>query len=240
MDLISRHYSTRTVNTIVHSTNPMRFTDGEGHAWLFLKLREDELDAKQGPDQVKDTLHIISQHCVSPRWSINLDASEAFIQAALAMHAVASLMGEVKAFIERLEMMVREPISTSHQTEGTSVGGWEVVDGKTWFAGRFQNLAELIKHEDIWAVQRDGEVGGYIVALPDPQTGRIYISDLFIFPEYRRQGLGRTLLRHVLAGANNSKWQVWLTVFCSNEGAREMYLAEGFKVERQHVVMGST
>ncbi|KIM24054.1 hypothetical protein M408DRAFT_76508 [Serendipita vermifera MAFF 305830] len=235
MDLISRHYSTRTANTVVHSTSPMRFTDGEGRAWLYLELKEDKVDVNSVSE---DTLRIISQHCASPKWSINLTAPEDVVQAVLAIPAVGSLMGEDKAYMERFEYMVLEPNATSQRTaaDGMSVGSWELQDGKAWFVGRFPNLAEMVKHENVWTVQREGEVGGYIVALPDSQTGRIYISDLLIFPEYRRQGLGRALLRHVLSGANSS---VWLTVLCTNEGARAMYLAKGFKVERLFVMIGS-
>jgi ribosomal protein S18 acetylase RimI-like enzyme len=140
------------------------------------------------------------------------------------------------------------------------IEGWKIRDGKTWFAGRFPGRAALVEHEEVWVVIKKGqhtelgnpvedqEVCGYITTLSDPEpneemTGgkmdgrkRVYISSLLIYPPFRRKGLARALLQHVIARAKASLWGpalVCLTVFWDNTGARGMYLAEGFVVTRE-------
>ena len=235
MDLIARHYSLRTANTIIHSTSPMRFTDGQGHAWLFLILSHGNLSDSA---EVVEALGIISQHCLSPKWSINLDAAEVVLQSIIASPVLASLVDNKTAMVDWLDIMVLDPSERS-ESGIQIVREMEVHDGREWFVGKYPILAQLVEWEDVWMVQDGQEVGGYIVALPDPKTGRVYISDLLVFPEYRRKGLGRALLHHVISRAKDSGWQVCLTVFCSNEGARHMYVSEGFKVERKLVVAQS-
>lgn len=247
MDLIARHYSVRTANTYMHSTSPMRFTDGEGHAWLFLELKDDhtlstddtsEYLGTLNPSEAEQCVSLISQHITSPKWSINLDAPEATLQSVLASPALSSLLAQGKASVENIESMIFNPTTILPAVPDSA--GWEIQDGKTWFAQKYSTLADLIKYEDVWVIQRNEEIGGYIVALPDVKTGRVYISDLLVFPEYRRRGLGRALLQHVISGAKESQWRVYLTVFSSNTGAKGMYLSEGFTVEKKFVVIAST
>ncbi len=58
----------------------------------------------------------------------------------------------------------------------------------------------------------------------------MYIGPLAIIPEYQGRGLGRSMLRAALkfAGEKNYK-RVVLSVNAENEGAKKLYLKEGFK-----------
>jgi len=71
--------------------------------------------------------------------------------------------------------------------------------------------------------------GGLRAALQRAEQGDI--QTLAVAPEHRRTGLGRTLLRALLAEAySRGVLDVFLEVRADNEGARGLYESEGFEV----------
>ena len=56
----------------------------------------------------------------------------------------------------------------------------------------------------------------------------IYISDLYICPEYRRMGLARNLIMHI----DNSAFKIRLKVDVKNVNAIKLYKSVGFILEK--------
>ncbi len=76
-----------------------------------------------------------------------------------------------------------------------------------------------------------GEIAPQIVAhgIMSVAVGECHIFNLCIHPQWQRQGLGRQMLRHLLALAlKRNATTAFLEVRTSNEGARALYAAEGF------------
>jgi ribosomal-protein-alanine N-acetyltransferase len=75
--------------------------------------------------------------------------------------------------------------------------------------------------------QRGSRMLAYAVLMLAP--GEATLLNLTVSPEARRQGIGRALLRRVLADAKRSgATQCFLEVRLSNTRAVQLYLAEGF------------
>ena len=63
-----------------------------------------------------------------------------------------------------------------------------------------------------------------------PEKPGIYLEDLFVYPEFRGQGIGKQLLAHVAQLAvNNNCWRVEWTVLDWNEPALGFYRKLGAK-----------
>ena len=60
---------------------------------------------------------------------------------------------------------------------------------------------------------------------------KLYIMTISILPAYRRRGIGRTLLNHILDAAmkDDRILDVYLHVQTSNDDAKEFYIANGFE-----------
>lgn len=89
----------------------------------------------------------------------------------------------------------------------------------------FLTLAETYEGEGLFADQvrvaeLDGTVAGFI-AYDDTEVTWLYVD-----PARYRQGVGRALLRHALAGAGRME----VTVLAGNPAALALYLAEGFTI----------
>ena len=73
-----------------------------------------------------------------------------------------------------------------------------------------------------------GAIAGYVVALDAADEGEIL--NLAVAPAGRRNGLGRTLVQHILEALTaRGVRQVYLEVRESNAPARALYAAQGFK-----------
>jgi ribosomal protein S18 acetylase RimI-like enzyme len=105
-------------------------------------------------------------------------------------------------------------------------------------------------------VDQDRSVAaGYVTVLRDIKSSpsRLYISSLSLKPEYRGKGIGKWFMRYIITMAlgitveleerkqdrmehhGQSDWkvdEVWLTVFCENVAAVNLYASLGFKVNR--------
>jgi [ribosomal protein S18]-alanine N-acetyltransferase len=76
-----------------------------------------------------------------------------------------------------------------------------------------------------------GEIASAVMAhgIMAVAVGECHIFNLCIHPHWQRRGLGRILLRHLLALARKRHaLTAFLEVRASNHGARALYAAEGF------------
>lgn len=78
-----------------------------------------------------------------------------------------------------------------------------------------------------WVVEWVGEIAGYGVM--SVAAGECHILNLCVHPDVRRQGLGRLMLRRLLAlGRARNADTAFLEVRGSNRSAVGLYVAEGF------------
>jgi L-amino acid N-acyltransferase YncA len=99
-----------------------------------------------------------------------------------------------------------------------------------------------------WVVEEGGQVRGFastgpVRDEPDGLAGAGEIFAIYLAPEARGRGLGRTLFGHVvddLRGRGFDPVVVW--VFEANAGTRRFYEAAGFRLDgaRQPVDLGET
>ena len=86
-------------------------------------------------------------------------------------------------------------------------------------------------------VEADGQAVGTLIVKHDP--GHIYLSGLYLLPEYQRQGCGSRILEGLLAEAQEHHLPVRLRVLKANPQARSLYERMGFAVtdEEEHSIV---
>lgn len=78
-----------------------------------------------------------------------------------------------------------------------------------------------------WVVEIGGRIEGY--AMVAHASGIAHLMNLCVAPAHRRRGLGRRLLRHLVAEARRARTMaIILEVRESNRRALELYYSEGF------------
>jgi len=83
-----------------------------------------------------------------------------------------------------------------------------------------------------WVAEVKRNIVGYAIALPEGKPGQrvAHLYSIAVLPEYRRQGLGRTLLQAVEEGARrNGLKRIVLEVRISNVDARRLYESLGYR-----------
>ena len=101
-----------------------------------------------------------------------------------------------------------------------------------------EELSAIIANDDtpIFVWETDGVIAGYAFCIYQltRETGQVfrrktlYIDDLCVDPEFRRQGVGTKLYRYVLdTAANNNCDSVTLNVWSVNPGAVAFYRSLG-------------
>lgn len=94
-----------------------------------------------------------------------------------------------------------------------------------WTLGIFRDCLRV--GHNAWVLTLDNELIGYGIVMLAP--GEAHILNICIDPDYQRKGLGRFLLRHLVKkSAQTDIDMVLLEVRCSNVGAQQLYLSEGF------------
>lgn len=77
--------------------------------------------------------------------------------------------------------------------------------------------------------ERDGRVAGY--AGMHGMCGEGYIANIAVFPDFRGRGVGRALLRGLVACARKQQYEfITLEVRAANRPAISLYESEGFRV----------
>lgn len=230
LDLVAKHFTLTSTNTKIHSDSPLRFTDGDNHSWLFL-------DKQQAIDG--DALQQLLEELIStPKWSTNT-----YTKALISHPAIMTCLQNDTATFDMLYTMSID-LSKLVGIPSMQLPGWRVEDGRDWFRQTYPDKANLVNHESVLLIRDDADnVGGFLLALEDTQAGlsRVYISDLFVFEEYRRKGLASALIRSLIKGYHTQKSAciVCLTVFCENPGAVAAYFKLGLKVDDVIWVIGS-
>ena len=76
-----------------------------------------------------------------------------------------------------------------------------------------------------------GAVCSRIEAHENPGYNKLYIMTISILPAYRRRGIGKQLLNHIIDTAmkDESIIEAYLHVQTSNEDAKLFYVAHGFE-----------
>lgn len=75
-------------------------------------------------------------------------------------------------------------------------------------------------------VVEDGQLIGFAVGDPHPSEGFSWIASIAVMPEYRRRGIGRSLLKACEGKMKTPR--IRLSVRASNDGAIRLYEQEGY------------
>ncbi|PVG03311.1 hypothetical protein CPB86DRAFT_439846 [Serendipita vermifera] len=244
LDLVARHFSSCSTRTIIHSkaSEDPRFTDAEGVSWLFLShtsTGEFEPQQSRPLEESQETKlnDLLQKHTSTSKWTINT------LHKGLISNAViGKLIAEGRVTIDMLYSMVWDPSLQKNTVPSAIIDGWCIEDGKSWFMKEFPAKANSVTFEKVSiSVDPQGTVGGFIATIHDPtpvniggkSRSRIYVSDLLVFPPFRRQGIAKALLRSVLSSAKaKDEVVVCLTVFCENVAAVTAYFREDFRIDR--------
>jgi mycothiol synthase len=83
---------------------------------------------------------------------------------------------------------------------------------------------------ELWRLARAGDVpAGLVIVTELPETGGWEVSYLGVIPEFRRRGVGRGLVAHVVAaGREHAAGQLLVAVDERNSPARRLYAGAGF------------
>lgn len=120
--------------------------------------------------------------------------------------------------IERLFALEKELIDTYEDRE--SIDYDKVLD---WVRRKLEKQVGQFTR-----VLRDEVLVGYYHLTPG--EGKWELDDLFIFPEYRGQGIGAKVLERCFAQAEGP---IFLYVFVKNDGAVRLYERMGFRVTQK-------
>ena len=94
-----------------------------------------------------------------------------------------------------------------------------------WSSGIFRDC--LLIGYNSWVMTLDKNVIGYGIIMLSP--GEAHVLNLCIDPHYQHNGLGRHMLRHLIASSNKTDVDmVLLEVRRSNKEAQQLYQSEGF------------
>lgn len=92
--------------------------------------------------------------------------------------------------------------------------------------GRLEEIQALVSgHAGLVAIER-GQIAGFLALKPGHFYHRDFIDLLFVAPYWRRQGIGRALIRAALLNASTSR--VFTSTNESNTPMRELLHSEGW------------
>ena len=100
----------------------------------------------------------------------------------------------------------------------------------------YRDLVENTPKEFLKFSFWNGFAVGAVCSRIEPHTekagfNKLYIMTISILPAYRRRGIGKQLLNHIIESAlkNPTIVEAYLHVQTSNEDAKEFYIANGFE-----------
>jgi ribosomal-protein-alanine N-acetyltransferase len=123
-----------------------------------------------------------------------------------------------------------EPLTAADAEDCAALEKLLFAGDDPWPAQAFRQA--VAAGHDYIAARQDGRLVGYagMSLLPGPPTAEAEIHTLGVHPEARERGIGRALLRRLLADADRAGAAVFLEVRTDNEVAQRLYRAEGFQV----------
>jgi len=94
----------------------------------------------------------------------------------------------------------------------------------------WEDLGRHVRDGLVYIAEDDGRVAGFVSAtIPRELPRLLHVTDLYVAPEARRSGVGRTLMHAVAAaGRDRGVSNVGLDVRIDNAGATGLYLRLGF------------
>ena len=113
----------------------------------------------------------------------------------------------------------------------TAIIGWPQTQ---YMIDRFQSAeaiaAQIADGYDYFLLEEGELAVGYYAVLPDPGSGSVLLSKLYVHPDRHRQGLGRRIIDQVEAYCvSRLITTLWLTVNKQNSGSIAFYERAGFK-----------
>src|ERR1041384_186993 len=112
------------------------------------------------------------------------------------------------------------------EQSGLSRWGWAAYYAELQSGNR--ELMLVARPTRASSVKSGGPIAGYIVARET--AGELHINNVAVRSEYRRRGIGATLLNRVLAEARSRKAKAaFLEVRSANRAAQALYEKSGFK-----------
>jgi ribosomal protein S18 acetylase RimI-like enzyme len=118
------------------------------------------------------------------------------------------------------------------QTEGSFVLKEELVDPPLHKAYPLTNLVEKLQTMDYTVVANlDSVISGFAAAKYEEWNRRVVLWHLYVAPQHRGQGIGRTLLDAVMTFARSTEARcVWLETQNINYPAIQFYRRAGFRL----------
>ena len=136
----------------------------------------------------------------------------------------------------RIDMVYEMMLKPEGIREERVVKGYKLTRGESWFVAEFPAAARTVSvgGEEVWVVMTDGQEGGdkvvsWMTVVRSQDGKRSYVNTLETKEGYRRLGLAGMLLTGFLKG---EKGEVWLTVYCANWVAVELYVKLGWRTKR--------
>jgi len=106
-----------------------------------------------------------------------------------------------------------------------------------FYIERLRDVATRAREAEVWVAEIEGQVVGGVTRTPLGSPWREIAADdeaefrmLATDPAFQGRGIGRALLRGLLAAADARHATVFLEVRTDNEAARALYASEGFAV----------
>jgi len=102
------------------------------------------------------------------------------------------------------------------------------------FSRRYMRDLTRRPNKAAWIAEENGQLAGFAVAAWAVRKAGIvaYIETIEVLPEYRSQGAGGELLRHLESSAiSASACTIWLHVDAANADAIRLYQAHGYLCE---------
>jgi ribosomal protein S18 acetylase RimI-like enzyme len=118
---------------------------------------------------------------------------------------------------------------------------WRLTKDNAAFAR--DHFAELLPHGQVFVADDSGELVGFSVVVVDlPPMDTYYasasISDVYVAPASRGQGLGRALVQAAIAKIRDAGLHgVSLNVASGNEAARRLYRSLGFRPMQETLIL---
>jgi diamine N-acetyltransferase len=135
------------------------------------------------------------------------------------------------------QLEVRDVQAVRHVTWETWLATYGSIipenDIRTYFDGHYSisAMTDLFKNPDTtgYIIEIDDRIAGFIRTEYEKKENRMYLSSLYILPEFQGGGLGRKLLAVAEEKARQYGLdQVWLAVMTANTTALAWYSKLGF------------
>jgi len=113
---------------------------------------------------------------------------------------------------------------------GNSVGEFQVSDEAVTFWPK-QVLIDCMKNKEapILVAEENKHIAGFIIANYNPCLKKAIVENIFVKPEYRRKGIGESLLKAVSKNLTRLKCEYICAVVEEDNGAAaNLYIKNGF------------